>query len=167
MNRASPRARSAVGSPVVALAAALVVTAGCAGRAPEPTTHTVGERTDVARLVAVFADAGLETRAFDATSLIIAEDGVQVVVFLEDGGRSLQGVMACPTCAEPARPEHVARWNRTRRFGRAYVDADGLPVLAGDLALDRTTTDHTVAAWGRLMLAMGRAFRDEVWWADG
>jgi len=57
----------------------------------------------------------------------------------------------------------VARWNSERRFGRAYIDEDGDPLLASDLLLGEGVGEEAVAAWGRLVLSMLPVFRDEVW----
>ena len=57
----------------------------------------------------------------------------------------------------------MAHWNATRRFGRAYVDEDGLPVLASDLLLGDGVAAGAVVDWATLVLDMAALFAQEVW----
>lgn len=148
---------------LVVLVAGLVLV-GCASRMPAPaSTDRLGEAVTAEHLTGVLSRGGLSARTFDATSLIVTDGPVGVVIFVEDAGASLQGVMACPGCTGSIAPGFLQEWNSSRRFGRAYRDEDGLPVLAADLPLDPTISEHTVVEWARLLLAMGAAFQAEVW----
>jgi hypothetical protein len=117
-------------------------------------------------LADVFSAGGLFARVLDGTSLILARDDRterNVVVFVEDAGASLQAVLACPWRRALVDPARIAAWNAGRRFGRAYLDDEGRPVLAADLALDPTVSRQTVIDWGRLVLDLADAFVAEVW----
>jgi hypothetical protein len=61
----------------------------------------------------------------------------------------------------------VARWNESRRYGRAYLDDDGGPTLASDLLLGAGVGSEAVTAWVELVLAMTPVFVAEVWPAAG
>lgn len=104
----------------------------------------------------------LAATVFDAGSVVLEGGGQKLLVFLEDDGRSLQAVL--PFIGR-GRGEAgaVARWNAGRRFGRAYRDDAGGPVLASDLLLVRGLPVAAVRTWGRLLVGMAAAFRDEVW----
>lgn len=147
-----------------ALLIALAAVAGCAST---PRAIDLQDNpAPIAELSAVFTDAGLYTHILDDVSLVLANDDhaeANVVIFLEDDGASLQALLTCPWRNAPGDPAQVATWNATRRFGRAYLDDEHHPVLAADLALDDTTTPHTVAEWGRLILVLADAFAAEVW----
>ncbi len=135
---------------------------GCAGR-PAPALLDLTTAPDaVSHLAAVLAAEGLTSRSFDDHSLIISRDGLNVVVFVEDGGESLQAVLPCTRSGAGDR-SRVADWNASRRFGRAYLDEDGRPVLAGDLIVWPGLGTADLADWGRLMLDMAWAFVNEVW----
>ncbi|WP_372004275.1 YbjN domain-containing protein [Tistrella mobilis] len=57
---------------------------------------------------------------------------------------------------------HVAEWNRSKRFSRAYIDDEGDPVLEFDVNLkggvSRRNFDDTLDWWKTVMLD----FRDQV-----
>ena len=57
---------------------------------------------------------------------------------------------------------HVAEWNRTKRFSRAYIDDEGDPVIEFDVNLksgvSRRNFDDTLDWWKTVMLD----FRDQV-----
>lgn len=121
-----------------------------------------GPRDDTQALATVFASEAIDAAPMDAGSLVITRDGLNVLVFVEDEGQSLQAVLPC-TRRGLGDVGAVARWNATRRFGRAYIDEDGRPVLAADLVVDPAVSDAVIAAWGGLVLDMSWAFVDEVW----
>ncbi len=155
----------------------LLLAGGCAsGPAPAASSATASSATaphapppaDAAGLRALLADAGLQTAPLDSFSFILEDPdaGVQLVVFREDQGASLQAVMAYPAEGHAA-PGALQRWNATRRFGRAYVDTRGAPVLASDLALGPGIGRKAVVAWAELVLALAERFQREVWPAAG
>jgi hypothetical protein len=151
---------------VAAVALAVPVCLGaCGGPDTDPAAEvgTTRAAPDVATLVDGLTAAGVDAVGFDAHTFIVKEGAVQVPVFLEDGGASLQAIF--PHTGVPGRASSAAiqRWNATRRFGRAYRDDEGLPVLASDLLLGPDVGPQAVATWSRLLLDMATLFRDEVW----
>jgi len=144
----------------LALLILVLVLAGC-GSAPAPST---GDLTvaDSAQLAAIFSAADLDVTVFDDGSVVLKEYPLQVLVFIEDEGESLQAVFPFVGVGlgDPAK---VDRWNGERRFGRAYIDEDGDPLLASDLLLGEGVREEAVVAWGKLVLSMLPVFRDEVW----
>lgn len=148
--------------PLLLAAPLLFLLAGCACRGPAPLLKVTTGPDPIPALAEALADGGLQTRAFDDDSLIISRDHLNVVVFVEDQGESLQAVLPCTRAGE-ADAGRVARWNATRRFGRAYLDEDGRPTLASDLLVTSGLGARDVVAWGRLTLDMAWAFVDEVW----
>jgi len=133
--------------------------AGCGCPSPAPVTAPA----DVDGLAELLAANALDAVVFDAGSLLLKRDWIQVLVFVEDGGASLQGVFPHTGRQAPLDPSLVARWNATRRFGRAYEDEDGRPVLASDLLLVGGVGPDAVVGWCRLMLDMAATFAAEVW----
>ena len=147
------------------LSLAVIVLASLIGgcRCPSPRDGSDAPAPpDIPQLVAVLQAADLEARAMDAGSLVLSRDGLNVLIFAEDEGSSLQAVLAC-TRYGVGDPRLVARWNATRRFGRAYLDEDSRPTLASDIALEPAISEAAVAAWGRLVMDMAWVFFDEVW----
>ena len=157
-----------IGRPVVAvllLLAAASAAGGCGARA----TATSGRATtapppdDPAGFIDLLAGDGRRTAALDDVSFILARDEVQLVVFVEDQGGSLQAVLPYLGAPFPASRDDIERWNATRRFGRAFRDEDGRPTLACDLVLGPGVGQEAVIAWADLALALAAAFRDEMW----
>lgn len=140
----------------------LLLLAGCACRGPAPLLEVTTGPDPIPALAAVLAAGGLQTRPFDDHSLVISRDHLNVVVFVEDRGESLQAVLPC-TRAGMGDAARLADWNATRRFGRAYLDEDGRPVLASDLMVTPGLETRDVVSWGRLVLDMAWAFVDEAW----
>ncbi len=137
-----------------------------AGCAAGPRPLDLAAPSAVEELAGVFAAVGLATHVIDDTSLVLAREvhtDHNVIVFIENGGQSLQAVLACPWRTAAVDMRRIARWNATRRFGRAYLDEDRKPVLAADLALDPTVTRATVQAWGQLVLDLADQFVLDVW----
>jgi hypothetical protein len=148
--------------PATLLIAATLALAGCAGTGAPAPAGDLAPDAQMRALAAVFRDAGLEAGFFDAHSVVLSREGLDVLVFREDDGSSLQAVLAC-TRQGRGDAGRVLAWNAGRRFGRAYLDDDGRPVLASDLALDPPVSTSVVAAWGRMVLDMAVLFVAEVW----
>ena len=139
------------------LVLAWLVTAltGCGGPNPAP--------TDITELTRLLTAADFAAVRFDDRSLVLKRDWLQVMVFSEDGGESLQAIFPHTGVRAEVDPAAVSHWNATRRFGRAYVDEDGLPVLASDLLLGDGVAASAVVDWATLVLDMAAAFAQEVW----
>jgi hypothetical protein len=119
---------------------------------------------DVDGLRGLLAGAGLAVAPMDSLSLVLKDTttGVQMIVFVEDAGASLQAVLPYPG-RRTVPLATLQQWNATRRFGRAYADRRGAPVLATDLALGPGVGQAAVVAWAELALALGDRFRQEAW----
>lgn len=171
--RQTPHILAALG-PVLAVGAAtlsILAGAGCASRpareidtaaAAQAPPASLALPATAGGLAELFAADGLSAVRLDAGSVVLRQDDLQVLVFLEDEGASLQAVL--PYLGRHAADRRALdRWNATRRFGRAYLDHEGGPILASDLLLAADTPAELVQSWGRLFLAMAAAFRAEVW----
>jgi len=141
-----------------------VFLAGCACRGPARKLMLPRGEEAIPTLAAIYEAAGLASRVFDEHSLVLSTaEGHNVVIFLEDDGGSLQAVFPCVRGGLVVDASAVSNWNATRRFSRAYLGEDGLPVMAADLVLDVTTSRKTLVEWGELLLALAEVFEDEVW----
>jgi hypothetical protein len=170
---------------IASLLLGLVVCAGCGGRqavrppadaapaatppaatpaaAPAPTTPPPVELPLTADTVAAMLAVGDQSAVrLDAGSVVLRRGALQVLVFLEDDGHTLQAVLPY-LGLHAGDPRLIERWNATRRFGRAYLDHEEGPTLAGDLLLATGAPAALVHSWGRLFLDMADAFRAEVW----
>jgi hypothetical protein len=153
----------------------LVATAGCGGSSRPDIATAAGspaappERPAVldlpltAETVAdLLAADGHHAVRMDAGSVVLRGGDLQLLVFLEDEGTSLQGVLPYIGLGV-GDPQRIEQWNATRRFGRAYLDHEEGPILACDLLLEPGVPASIVQTWARLLLAMAAVFSDEVW----
>lgn len=151
---------------VSAISALAILLAGCAGTARSPVLDLQAAPGAIDRLAAAFDAAGLYTHVLDETSLVLArieKTEVNVVVFIEDDGTSLQGLLTSPWRPQPADPDRIAAWNASHRFSHAFLDDAQQPILGADLALHGTTTADAVGEWGMLVVDLADAFAAEVW----
>ncbi|HOX24577.1 MAG TPA: YbjN domain-containing protein [Candidatus Krumholzibacteria bacterium] len=147
-----------------ATVAGVLALGACAGSRPgSPDAGTaLALPLSTADLAEVLVAGRLTALRFDDASVMLKQDGLQILIFVEDAGESLQAVLPY-TGRGAGDPERVAAWNAGRRFGRAYIDEDGAPVLASDLMLGPGTSADAVRSWCRVVIALAGAFRDEVW----
>jgi hypothetical protein len=155
---------------VVAVALLLAVSAWAAAGCGAPATSGAADPAvsapppaDPAGYIDLLAGDGRRTAPLDDVSFILARDHVQMVVFVEDDGGSLQAMLPYLGPPFPVSGDDLERWNATRRFGRAFRDEDGRPVLACDLVLGSGVGRDAVIGWADLALALAAAFRDEMW----
>lgn len=86
-------------------------------------------------------------------------DGTAYGIIVSDNG-DLQGYYGLSGTRYPL--EVFNEWNQTKRFSRAYRDADGDAVLEFDLDAAAGLTKAQVAQFVRLFIRSSEAFRDFV-----
>ncbi|QYU70641.1 YbjN domain-containing protein [Leptolyngbya sp. 15MV] len=101
--------------------------------------------SDPQTVVAALQASGLETDLIESSDgsrrIDSSHDGIKFVVFFftcdddERNCKTLQFFMGY-TDAKDTTLEQLNEWNRTKRFTRAYRDADGDPVLEMDVDTD-------------------------------
>lgn len=180
------RRRPKTGTVTAGLVLCLLASAGCGGRqhgpvqtwaeagpAPAPVPGAALDPTDASTrtielpltadaVASLLGTADQTAVRLDVDSVVLRRDELQVLVFLEDDGHTLQAVL--PYIGLHAGDPHlIERWNASRRFGRAYLDHEAGPILACDLLLESGAPATLIQTWGRLFLDMADAFRGEVW----
>ncbi len=150
-------------SALVGLGLLLALVTGCGGPDAAPATDPALAPTDTESLTTLLAGAGFDVVRFDDHSLAIKRQWLKVLIFVEDGGESLQAVFPHIGRQGVASPTSITDWNASRRFGRAYLDDDGRPTLASDLLLGDGVGSAAVVTWCTLLLDMAEAFAVEVW----
>lgn len=55
-------------------------------------------------------------------------------------------------------PGRINEWNRTKRFSRAYLDAEGDPIIESDIDLEGGITEKAMVAWIRTFAVSLAAF---------
>lgn len=84
-------------------------------------------------IAAIMTEEGYSVSTAENGSLVWKVDGYRAVILVADDRASLQFYAAFSDV--DAASDKVNEWNRTKRYSRSYIDADGDPVLELDLDL--------------------------------
>lgn len=91
--------------------------------------------------------------------LVVSVNGTRYGLFVDDRG-DMQGYYGLD--AQGVSLEAINEWNRTKRFSRAYLDAERDPVLEADLDAAEGLTTRQVAWFFKLFVSSSDAFRGYV-----
>jgi len=86
-------------------------------------------------------------------------DGYRTNLIIDDDGDSIEFSSAF---TDPSTLEKVNAWNRSKRYSRSYLDADGDPVLELDLDLSGGVTQERILDFLRTCELSFEAWRKEV-----
>ena len=136
----------------VALAAVAFVLAG-----PVSAQRT-REQITAEQLMGLLRDKGLEGTMNERGNVIVTATNNKIVFFVS--GQTLQAYFGLRGTS--ANVNVINEWNKTKRFGRAYIDADGDPCVELDYDLEGGVTDESVKVWFDTVTAIVRAFRTHV-----
>lgn len=90
------------------------------------------------------------------TSWRLKLEGATVVLFMGKNNEDAQLYISFSDVT--VTPKQMNEWNANHRFGRAYADEDGNPVLESDLDFAGGVTDGTLKAWVDLFGAQIKAY---------
>lgn len=170
---------------LAALAALALSTAGCGGQ-PETLAaldkcnqdyRTLAERMAARPATAAApGDAAaspiIETATVDMYARAITDAGFAIIgrterfIQFDMGGFRVQlfprdtsaWLLAGFTADGRVLPARINEWNRTKRFSRAYLDADGDPIIESDIDLEGGITHPAMIAWIRTFAVSLAAF---------
>ncbi len=131
---------------VAAVALVLVVPASA---------QPVRERITAEQLVGLLRDKSLESTINEKGNVIVQNNGSKIVFFISN--RTVQAYFGLRGTS--ATITTVNEWNKSKRFGRAYIDGDGDPVVELDYDLEGGVTDESVKVWFDTVTAIVRSFR--------
>ena len=113
------------------------------------------ERITAEQLTGLLRDKGLEGTVNEKGNVIVQNNGSKIVFFISNQTMQayfgLRGTSATITT--------VNEWNKSKRFGRAYIDSDGDPVVELDYDLEGGVTDDSVKVWFDTVTAIVKSFR--------
>lgn len=98
-------------------------------------------------LAAILKDEGYVPRLEEPLVLSTKIEGLKTMFFIADDSESIQAYAGF-TAAE-ATLEQVNAWNQTHRYSRAYIDAEGDPVIELDLDLAGGVTRERIIDFAR------------------
>jgi Putative bacterial sensory transduction regulator len=116
------------------------------------------ERITAEQLTGLLRDKGMEGKVNERGNVIVETNGTKIVFFIS--GQTLQAYYG--VTGTKANVTSVNEWNKTKRFGRAYIDGDGDPCVELDYDLEGGVTDDNVKVWFDTVTAIIRSFKAHV-----
>jgi hypothetical protein len=116
------------------------------------------ERVTAEQLTALLRDKGMEGQVNENGNVIVQTNGSKVVYLIKDqtvqAYFGLRGTHATVTT--------VNEWNKSKRFGRAYIDAEGDPCVELDYDLEGGVSEDSIKVWFDTVNLIVRSFRTHV-----
>lgn len=134
----------------VALASSVVLAA--------PASAQIRERITAAQLTTLLKEKGLEGTTNEKGNVIVQMHGSKVVFFIQN--QTMQAYFGLSGTG--ATLTKVNEWNKSKRFGRAYIDAEGDPCVELDYDLEGGVSDDSIKVWFDTVTLIVRSFRAHV-----
>ena len=135
---------------LAAVAFAVVLTA--------PASAQIRERITSTQLITLLKEKGLDGTANEKGNVIVQMTGSKVVFFIQ--GQTMQAYFGLSGTG--ATLTKVNEWNKTKRFGRAYIDSDGDPCIELDYDLEGGVSDDSIKVWFDTVKLIVKSFRTHV-----
>jgi hypothetical protein len=100
----------------------------------------------------------MEGQVNERGNVIVNNGGTRIVFFIS--GQTLQAY--CGLSGTKANVQTVNEWNKTKRFGRACIDAENDPCIELDYDLEGGVSDESIKVWFDTVTAIVRAFKAHV-----
>lgn len=138
----------------LAIAAVAVVLAAPAS------AQQLRERITAEQLNGLLRDKGMEGQVNEKGNVIVQHNGSKIVFFIS--GQTMQAYFGLT--GTKANMNMVNEWNKTKRFGRAYIDGDGDgdPCVELDFDLEGGVSDDSVKVWFDTVTDIVVSFRAHV-----
>ncbi len=136
----------------LALAAVAIVLA-----APVSAQQT-RDRITAEQLTGLLRDKGMESQVNERGNVVVTVNGSKIVFFIS--GQTMQAYFGLR--GTKANMNMINEWNKTKRFGRAYLDADNDPCVELDYDLEGGVSDDSIKVWFDTVSAIVRSFRAHV-----
>lgn len=113
------------------------------------------ERITAGQLMDLLRDKGMEVTVNEAGNVVVKANNSKIVFFISNQTMQayfgLSGTSATVTT--------INEWNKTKRFGRAYIDTEGDPCVELDYDLEGGVSDTSINVWFDTVTAVVRSFR--------
>jgi hypothetical protein len=136
----------------VAVAAVALVLAG------PVSAQQMRERITAEQLTGLLKDKGLEGTVNERGNVVVQQGGSKIVFFISN--QTLQAYFGLRGTS--ANVNTINEWNKSKRFGRAYIDGDGDPCVELDYDLEGGVSDESIKVWFDTVTAIVRSFRTHV-----
>ncbi|MCC7053147.1 MAG: YbjN domain-containing protein [Gemmatimonadaceae bacterium] len=116
------------------------------------------ERITAEQLTGLLRDKGLSGQVNERGNVVVENNGSKIVFFIS--GQTMQAYFGLRGTS--ANVNTINEWNKSKRFGRAYIDTDGDPCVELDFDLEGGVSDESVKVWFDTVTAIVRSFRAHV-----
>ncbi|HYW52084.1 MAG TPA: YbjN domain-containing protein [Gemmatimonadaceae bacterium] len=123
-----------------------------------PASAQIRERITSAQLQSLLKEKGIDITSSDTGKVVTQLNGSKVVFFIS--GQTMQAYFGLSGTG--ATLTKVNEWNKKKRFGRAYIDADGDPCVELDYDLEGGVSDDSIKVWFDTVKLVVRSFRTHV-----
>lgn len=148
------RNRSSRGTARTALAALGLVMLAAAAR--PASAQDVMTSVSAKHMETILDDMGLKFEKKSDTSWRVDLDGKKVLLIMANDNTDAQLYIGFGDVT--VKPSQMNTWNSDHRFGRAYADDDGNPVLESDLDFAGGVSDKTIETWIKLFSAQVKSY---------
>ncbi len=116
------------------------------------------ERITAEQLNGLLRDKGMEGQVNERGNVVVNNGGSKIVFFIS--GQTMQAYYGLS--GTKATINTVNEWNKTKRFGRAYIDAENDPCVELDYDLEGGVSDESIKVWFDTVTAIVRSFKAHV-----
>jgi Putative bacterial sensory transduction regulator len=116
------------------------------------------ENIDAQQLNGLLRDKGMNGTINERGNIVVESNGSKVVYFIQ--GQTMQAYFGLR--GTRANVQSVNEWNKSKRFGRAYIDGDGDPCVELDYDLEGGVSDASIKVWFDTVNSIVSAFRTHV-----
>ena len=116
------------------------------------------ERITAEQLNGLLGDKGMEGQVNERGNVVVNNGGSKIVFFIS--GQTLQAYYGLTGTS--ANVQTMNEWNKTKRFGRAYIDAENDPCVELDYDLEGGASDESIKVWFDTVTAIVRSFKAHV-----
>jgi hypothetical protein len=116
------------------------------------------ERVTAEQLTGLLRDKGMEGTVNERGNVVVNNAGSKIVFFIS--GQTLQAFYGLRTTNETrVAVNTINEWNKTKRFGRAYIDSENDPVVELDYDLEGGVSEESIKVWFDTVNAIVRSFK--------
>lgn len=116
------------------------------------------DRITAEQLTGLLRDKGMEGQVNERGNVIVSNGGSKIVFFIQ--GQTMQAYYGIS--GTKANVNTVNEWNKSKRFGRAYIDGDGDPCVELDYDLEGGVSDDSIKVWFDTVTMIVRSFKQHV-----
>jgi gas vesicle protein len=113
------------------------------------------DRITAEQLTGLLRDKGLEGKVNERGNVVVSTNGSKIVFFIS--GQTMQAYYGLS--GTKANVNTVNEWNKTKRWGRAYIDAENDPCVELDYDLEGGVSDDSIKVWFDTVTAVVGAFK--------